>query len=309
MALTVGFIGLGVMGSPIAHRILTSGFPLTVWNRTADKTEPLREAGAVVAASPADLARTCDVIALCVTDQEAVTGIALGTDGLHTAPGHGQLVIDHSSIPAGTTRTVAGRLRAANGISWLDAPVSGGTPAAEGGTLTVMAGGSQSDFARAHGLMAAYARQITLMGPLGAGQATKLCNQVIVAANVWGVAEAATLAEAAGIPPERLLSGLAGGFADTPLLRHFLPHMLDPHDETLGTLTDLVKDLDTALATARTTGTPLPLTAHLAELLRIANRWTRPRVSGSFIGLLHGPGHTDTQNEDTRNEDTRDDPS
>ncbi|QHC33140.1 NAD-binding protein [Streptomyces sp. HF10] len=285
------------MGSPLAHRVLASGFPLTVWNRTPDRTEPLHEAGATVAASPADLARTCDVIALCVTDQRAVTAVALGPDGLHTAPGRGQLVVDHSSIPAATTRTVAGRLRAANGMSWLDAPVSGGTPAAERGTLTVMAGGSRYDFDRVQGLLRAYARQITLMGPLGAGQATKLCNQIIVAANIWGVAEAATLAEAAGIVPERLLQALAGGFADTPLLRHYLPHMLDPHDDTLGTLTDLVKDLDAALAAARATGAPLPLTAHLAELLRIANRWTPPRISGSFIGLLRGPGHTDTRDD------------
>ncbi|MER8061963.1 MULTISPECIES: NAD(P)-dependent oxidoreductase [unclassified Streptomyces] len=297
MTLTVGFIGLGVMGSPLAHRILASGLPLTVWNRTPDKTEPLRKAGAAVADSPAGLARTCDVIALCVTGRQAVTAVTLGPDGLHTAPGRGQLVVDHSSIPAETTRTVAGRLRAANGISWLDAPVSGGTPAAARGTLTVMAGGSRRDFDRAQELLRAYARRTTLMGPLGAGQATKLCNQVIVAANAWGVAEAVALAEAAGIPPGRLPEALAGGFADTPLLHHYLPHLLDPHDDTLGTLTDLVKDLDTALAAARRAGTPLPLTAHLAELLRLANRWTRPRISGSFIGLLRGPGHPDPQDD------------
>ncbi|MFE4515878.1 NAD(P)-dependent oxidoreductase [Kitasatospora sp. NPDC056783] len=295
MTRTAGLIGLGVMGSRIARRILDAQVPLTVWNRTPARTAPLREAGATVATTPAHLAGTCDVIILCVTDRHAVTAVALGPDGLRAAPGLGQIVVDHSSISPDATRTVAEELRAANGISWLDAPVSGGTPAAERGTLTVMAGGTPSDLDRVHHLLRTYARRITLMGPLGAGQATKLCNQVIVAAGLWSIAEAALLAEASGVTPERLIGGLAGGFADIPLLPHFLPHMLDPRDESLGTLTDLVKDLDTALTGAATTGVPLPLSAHLAELLRLANLWSDPRVAGSFIGLLRGPRHENTE--------------
>ncbi|WP_242905724.1 NAD(P)-dependent oxidoreductase [Actinomadura terrae] len=284
----VGFIGLGVLGSRIAHRVLDAGFPLTVWNRTPRRTEALCAAGAQVAATPADVAGACDVIAMCVTDREAVSAVALGPNGLLTAPARGQLVVDHSSIAPGDTRAIADRLFTANGISWLDAPVTGGTPAAERGTLTVMAGGSGADLDRARPVLKSYADQITLIGPVGAGQATKLCNQVIVATSSWGYAEAGVLAEASGIPPERLLEGLAGGFADSALFRHYLPLMLSSHDQAIGSLEDLVKDLDSALASARAEGAPLPLTAHVAELMRIANKWTDPRAAGSFIDLLHG---------------------
>ncbi|POM23320.1 2-hydroxy-3-oxopropionate reductase [Actinomadura rubteroloni] len=291
---TVGFIGLGVLGSRMARRVLDAGFPLTVWNRTQRKAEPLHAAGARVATTPADVARTCDILAMCVTDREAVTAIAFGPDGLHTVPARKQLVIDHSSIAPDATRSIADRLFAANGISWLDAPVSGGTPAAERGTLTVMAGGSTADFDRALPVLRCYARRHTLMGPVGSGQATKLCNQIIVAATTWGIAEAATFARASGIPPESLLQGLAGGFADSALFQHYLPLMSPPHDQAIGSLEDLVKDLDAALTQSRATGTPLPLAAHLAELLRIANKWTPPQAAGSFIGLLHGKPDSET---------------
>jgi 3-hydroxyisobutyrate dehydrogenase-like beta-hydroxyacid dehydrogenase len=178
-------LALGNIGRTMAERILEAGLRLLVWNRTPGKMQALLDAGAAAAETPADLARRSDIVCICVTDD------------------------------------MAGRLLAASGLRWLDVPVSGGPVGARAGTLAAMVGGDAVDLEFARPVISSYARQVTHMGPVGAGQATKACNQLINFVGMAAVAEALNLAAGFGIDVDRLPQALAGGFADTPILREF----------------------------------------------------------------------------------------
>src|SRR5262249_36189920 len=201
---SLGYLGLGLMGAPMTRRLLKAGYEVRVWNRSTDKATALVEAGAKRAASPRDVAAGASVIFMCVTDTAAVEEVAFGPDGLAAAHGAGKLVVDFSSIHPDAARVVAARLKAANGMGWIDAPVSGGTKGAEEGTLAVMAGGDAADVERVRPYVLAMARRLTHMGPTGAGQITKLCNQVIAGCAMTVLAEATRLAANAGIDAGRL---------------------------------------------------------------------------------------------------------
>jgi 3-hydroxyisobutyrate dehydrogenase len=266
----LGFIGLGLMGLPMALRLREAGYALGVWNRSAAKTEAVLRAGASVAASPAEVARSAEIVFLCLTDSAAVEQVVFGSDGLAAAPGDGRIVVDFSSIAPAATRDIAARLEAANGMRWIDAPVSGGTKGAAEGTLAVMAGGAQADFERVRPCVLAMAQRFTLMGPLGAGQTTKLCNQVIVGSAMCVLAEATRLAVNAGIDPLLLPQALAGGFADSKPLQLFVPRMAQAiHEPPLGHTHTMLKDLDTVVELARETGTPVPMAALAAQTFRL----------------------------------------
>ena len=207
----IGFIGIGLMGLPLCQRLLNAGFPLTVWNRNLDKCRPLCALGARQAASPARLAAETDVIFLCVSDSVAVQQVVSGQEGLLSALGSDQVVIDLSSIDPDVTRDLARQVQAL-GAHWVDAPVSGGVVGAEAGTLVIMAGGDGAIIDRVRPVLAPLSQRVTHMGPSGAGQVTKICNQLIVAANAVLIAEAVALAEKAGVPKDlvyRLDSGTA----------------------------------------------------------------------------------------------------
>jgi 3-hydroxyisobutyrate dehydrogenase len=266
----LGFIGLGLMGLPMALRLREAGYALSVWNRSVAKADAARRAGASVAASPADVVRSAEIIFLCLTDSAAVEQVVFGSDGLAAAPGDGRIVVDFSSIAPAATRDIAARLEAANGMRWIDAPVSGGTEGAAEGTLAVMAGGTQADFERVRPCVLAMAQRFTLMGPLGAGQTTKLCNQVIVGSAMCVLAEATRLALNAGIDPLLLPQALAGGFADSKPLQLFVPRMAQAiHEPPLGHTHTMLKDLDTVVELARETGTPVPMAALAAQTFRL----------------------------------------
>jgi 3-hydroxyisobutyrate dehydrogenase len=266
----LGFIGLGLMGLPMALRLREAGYALCVWNRSAAKTEAVLRAGASVAASPAEVARSAEIVFLCLTDSAAVEQVVFGSDGLAAAPGDGRIVVDFSSIAPAATRDIAARLEAANGMRWIDAPVSGGTKGAAEGTLAVMAGGAPADFERVRPCVLAMAQRFTLMGPLGAGQTTKLCNQVIVGSAMCVLAEATRLAVNAGIDPLLLPQALAGGFADSKPLQLFVPRMAQAiHEPPLGHTHTMLKDLDTVVELARETGTPVPMAALAAQTFRL----------------------------------------
>ena len=266
----LGFIGLGLMGLPMALRLCEAGHALCVWNRSAAKTEAVQRAGASVAASPAEVARSAEIVFLCLTDSAAVEQVVFGSDGLAAAPGGGRVVVDFSSIAPAATRDIAARLEAANGMRWIDAPVSGGTKGAAEGTLAVMAGGAPADFERVRPCVLAMAQRFTLMGPLGAGQTTKLCNQVIVGSAMCVLAEATRLALNAGIDPLLLPQALAGGFADSKPLQLFVPRMAQAiHEPPLGHTHTMLKDLDTVVELARETGTPVPMAALAAQTFRL----------------------------------------
>lgn len=267
----LGYVGLGLMGTPMARRLLAAGHEVTVWNRSPTKAAALVEAGAKLANHPHDVASAAGVIFVCVTDATAVEEVVFGRNGLAEAPGDGKLVVDFSSIHPEATRAVAARLKQANGMGWIDAPVSGGSKGAEEGTLAVMAGGDTAEVERVRPYVLAMARRLTHMGPTGAGQTTKLCNQVIVGGAMAVLAEATRLAANAGIDAARLPEALAGGFADSIPLQLFVPRMVQGiHSPPLGHIATMLKDLDTVIEVARNTSTPVPMASLAAQLFRLA---------------------------------------
>jgi 3-hydroxyisobutyrate dehydrogenase len=267
----LGYVGLGLMGTPMARRLLAAGHEVMVWNRSPTKAAALVEAGAKLANDPHEVARVASIIFTCVTDAAAVEEVVFGRNGLAEAPGAGRLVVDFSSIHPEATRAIAARLRQANGMGWIDAPVSGGSKGAEEGTLAVMAGGDAADVERARPYVLAMARRLTHMGPTGAGQTTKLCNQVIVGGAMAVLAEATRLAANAGIDAARLPEALAGGFADSIPLQLFVPRMVGGiHSPPLGHIATMLKDLDTVIEVARNTSTPVPMASLAAQLFRLA---------------------------------------
>src|SRR5690242_6578566 len=267
----LGYVGLGMMGSPMTRRLLAAGYPVTIWNRSQDKATPLVGAGARPAADPSAVAITSSIIFMCLTNAAAVEDVVFGPRGLATAPGAEKLVVDFSSIHPDATRSIAKRLDAANGMGWIDAPVSGGTKGAEEGTLAVMAGGDAAAIERARPYILAMARRLTHMGPTGAGQTAKLCNQIIVGCTMAVLAEATRLAANAGIDAGRLPEALAGGFADSIPLQLFVPRMVQGiHAPPLGHVATMLKDLDAVVNVARDTSTPVPMASLAAQLFRLA---------------------------------------
>ena len=267
---TLGYIGLGLMGLPMTRRLIAAGDAVTVWNRAPDKLAAAVAAGAQAATSPAEVARRANIVFMCLTDAAAVEVVAFGPNGLAQGPGEGRIVVDFSSIHPEKTRDIARRLKEANGFSWIDAPVSGGTKGAVEGTLAVMMGGDAADIARVTPHVLKMARNVTHMGPLGAGQTTKLCNQVIVGCTMAVLAEATRLAVNAGIDARRLPEALKGGFADSIPLQLFVPRMVDAiHEPPLGHAATMLKDLDTVLDVARATTTPVPMASLAAQIFRL----------------------------------------
>src|SRR5580692_2088054 len=267
----LGYLGLGLMGFPMTRRLLNAGYEVAVWNRSAGKAAALVEAGAQPAANPREMATTATIIFMCVTDAAAVEKVVFGPDGLAASPGDGKLVVDFSSIHPDKARAISARLKAANGMGWVDAPVSGGSKGAEEGTLAVMAGGDAADIERVRPYVLAMARRLTHMGPVGAGQTTKLCNQVIVGCAMAVLAEATRLAVNAGIDAKRLPEALAGGFADSIPLQLFVPRMAAGlHSPPMGHVATMLKDLDTVVEVARDLSSPVPMSALASQLFRMA---------------------------------------
>jgi 3-hydroxyisobutyrate dehydrogenase len=286
----LGYLGLGMMGFPMTRRLLGAGHEVTVWNRSAGKARALIEAGAKSAANPRALAASVSIIFMCVTDAGAVEDVVFGAGGIASVPGAGKLVVDFSSIHPDKARSIAARLKTANGMGWIDAPVSGGTKGAEEGTLAVMAGGEAADIERVRPYVLAMARRLTHMGPTGAGQMTKLCNQVIVGCAMTVLAEATRLAVNAGIDAGRLPEALAGGFADSIPLQLFVPRMVQGiHSPPLGHIATLLKDLDTVAEVARDTSTPVPMASLAAQLFRLAKAARGADVDALEIYKISAP--------------------
>jgi 2-hydroxy-3-oxopropionate reductase len=257
------------MGAPIASRLLQAGYHIQVWNRTPDKARPLLEKGAALAASPRDMAMQCEIVFTCLTDQVAVESTVFGQGGL--AEGDAiKLLIDHSSISPDATRELAQRLHTKNDARWIDAPVSGGVTGATAGTLTIMAGGDKEDIDGVRPLMQAYARNITRIGRVSAGQLTKLCNQTIVATTLSAIAEAICLCSDNGIDATVLNSAFAGGWADSVLLQMFVPRMTGAVESNIGAIQTMLKDIDNIARAAQLAGTPMPVLSAVQQRFRIA---------------------------------------
>jgi 3-hydroxyisobutyrate dehydrogenase len=256
----LGFVGLGLMGTAMSLRLIEQGWPLTVWNLEPERMPPVVAAGATAAASPAAVAAASDIVLMCVLHTPAVEDCVFGASGVARANVSGKILVDHSTADATKTAELAARLRRDHAMAWIDAPVSGGPVAARAGTLTVMAGGEAADIASVQGVMADLAANFTHMGPNGAGQMTKVINQAIVGTNYVMMAEALALAEAAGIDAARLPQCLAGGHADSALLRQLYPRM-QARDFTppRAYARQLLKDMHALGDTIEALGLALPL--------------------------------------------------
>jgi 3-hydroxyisobutyrate dehydrogenase-like beta-hydroxyacid dehydrogenase len=261
----VGFVGLGVMGRGMARNMLRAGQPLTVWNRTASRADELVAEGAIAASSPAEVARAAEVIVLCVSDTDVVEQVLLGDDGIATSAGPGTLVVDCSTISPIATRAFGAAL-AGHEIALVDAPISGGSEGAERGTLSVMAGGSDDDVARARAVLEPCSGSFTHVGELGAGQATKLVNQILVVGNMLAVSEALVFGAAMGLDLERTLEAVTGGAAGSWMLANRGPQVI-ARDWRPGFTIDLqLKDLRLIEEAAASCGAPVLTTALIRQL-------------------------------------------
>lgn len=268
MAITrVGFIGLGIMGAPMAANLLKAGFEVTVWNRSPSRTQRLLEAGANGADSPANVAAASEVTLSCVTNSGDVEEVALGPNGVIEGARPGSVYIDCSTIAPEMARKVAAAL-AKRDVAMLDAPVSGGDIGAQAGTLAVMVGGEAATFERCLPVLEAMGKTIVHVGPSGAGQVVKLCNQIAGGLNLLAAAEAVGLARRAGVDPEKMLEVVSAGAAGSWMLSNLAPRAVRG-DFAPGFMVDLMqKDLRLVLDAANETHTPLPGTALVSQLFQ-----------------------------------------
>ena len=262
----IGFIGLGIMGKPMAKNILKAGYDLTVNNRSQPAVAELVAAGAKHAEN-LEIGATCDVVFTMLPNSPQVRSVVLGEGGLAQAMRPGSVLIDSSSINPLASKEIAAAL-SAKGVEMLDAPVSGGEPGAINGTLSFMVGGKQSVFERCKPLLETMGASMVLCGDVGAGNTTKLANQVVVACNIQAVAEALTLAQMAGVDPHMVFEAIKGGLAGSAVMNAKGPMMMEGSDKP-GFKIDLhIKDLNNALDCAHSVGAPLPMTASVQELLQ-----------------------------------------
>src|SRR5919106_1241742 len=267
MADAVGFIGLGIMGRPMAKNLMDAGYDLAVHNRSPEKAEELASEGATAAGSPREVAESCDVVITMLPDSPEVEEVLSGEDGVLEGVREGALIVDMSTISPVVTDELAGEAEE-RGASMLDAPVSGGDVGAIDGTLSIMVGGSDEDFGRALPLFEVMGKTVTHVGPVGTGQVVKAANQIVVALTIEAVSEALVLGSRGGVAPEKILDVLGGGLAGNKVMEvkreKLLDHSFDP-----GFKVELQhKDLGIALAAGREYGVTLPVTAVVDQMLQ-----------------------------------------
>jgi 2-hydroxy-3-oxopropionate reductase len=266
MAEKVGFIGLGIMGKPMAKNLIEAGYDVVVYNRTREKAEDLASEGATVADSPKGVAEQSDIIITMLPDSPQVKEVLAGEDGVLEGVREGALIVDMSTISPVVTEELSQKAQE-KGASMLDAPVSGGDVGAIEGTLAIMVGGSEEDFERAKPLFEVMGKTVTHVGPSGTGQVVKAANQIVVALTIEAVSEALVLGSKGGVAPEKILDVLGGGLAGNKVMElkreKMLEHSFDP-----GFRIELHhKDLGIALAAGREYGVTLPVTAIVDQML------------------------------------------
>lgn len=291
MTTRIGYVGLGIMGRPMALNLLRAGHVLNVWARRPESMRPLVDAGARACEHPADVAAKSDVVFINVSDTPDVEAVVTGAGGILDGAHPGLVVIDNSTISPLTTRALADRLRE-HGVEMLDAPVSGGEKGAIEGTLSIMIGGREPVFARVLPLLQVLGKNIVHVGDNGAGQVAKMCNQVVISQTMTAVGEAFTLAEAAGVDPARVREALLGGFAQSKVLEVHGMRMLQD-DFAPGFKARLhAKDMRIALDTASRLGVAVPGAAVAAQLINALNGRGDGELDSSAIVRLqraHAP--------------------
>jgi 2-hydroxy-3-oxopropionate reductase len=268
MSEKIALIGAGAMGGAIGTRLLETGNSLKVFDLDAEKVALLVEKGGVAAATAAEAAKDVDFVITSLNASRIVGLAAFGENGIVEGAAKGTVIIDMSSIEPDATRDFAAKA-AQHGLAWVDSPLSGGAPKALIGELTLMAGGEAAAVERAHVALKHVASNYTHMGPSGAGQTTKLINQVLCGLGFLAVAEATQLALDAGVDAEKIPQALKGGRADSALLQEYLPRFATKDYRRTGRIDNMVKDLNAVNDLARQTGTSMPMTALCGEIHRM----------------------------------------
>jgi 3-hydroxyisobutyrate dehydrogenase-like beta-hydroxyacid dehydrogenase len=282
--LKLGYVGVGLMGLPMVQRLTKLGWRVRAYDIVPER---LAQSAAQVCASAAEAARDVDVILLNLPTNDAVMDAAFGDCGLVKSMEEPQLVVDFSTIPVEACRSHAARLQKETGCRWVDAPVSGGPPASAGGTLTVMAGGAEEDFARIAPLMRDIAGRCTRVGPVGAGLAAKMINQLVVGVGHAMLAEAVALCEKAGIDAARIPECLAGGYADSNLMKAYWPRMVQRDFTPRGYVRQLLKDLEMVAKWSGGLDATTPMLTQALELYRELARRGHAELDSSAICKLY----------------------
>ena len=264
----LGYLGLGLMGSQMTKRLIKNGYQVTGFDPDPDKMIRAVATGVIAAASPAEVMRASDIVQACVINTPALTEAMFGPNGIVEGGSADKIFLDHSTTIADKTRELAARLRAETGMRWVDAPVSGGPPAAETGKLAIMVGGNDDDVIRVQPVLDTLGHN-THMGPLGTGQVTKMVNQVLVLNHFTLLAEAVTLAKNAGIDPAKVPEALKGGYADSPMFQRFFPRMIERDFNPAGYARQVLKDLDMVIDLAQQTNSPVPMSSQSTALYRV----------------------------------------
>lgn len=267
--LSVGYIGLGNMGGPMAVRLAKAGLPVNVFGRNKQRLTPALSAGAVECSSAKEVAARSDIVFTCLTDTAAVEQVVFSANGIAEGGKAGSLLIDTSTISPDRTIEMAQRLRDVARMEWLDAPISGGTVGATDGTLSIFVGGREQDFTRALPVLQHIGRNITRMGGVGAGQTTKLINQILVCCSVAMLAEAVGLAERMGLDTKAIPAALAGGRGDSNAMKAYWLRLAERDYTSLSTVTSMMKDIELVQTAAHKVGAPLPLTSTVREYNQI----------------------------------------
>jgi 2-hydroxy-3-oxopropionate reductase len=263
----IGFIGLGIMGKPMAKNLLKAGYQLVVHNRSPKPVKELVEAGAESGSSAKEVAEKCDVIVTMLPNSPHVKEVVLGPNGILEGARPGTIIVDMSSIAPLAAKEVAAKA-AEKGVEMLDAPVSGGEPKAIEGTLSIMVGGKKEIFEKCHSILSKMGTSVVLCGDIGAGNTTKLANQIIVALNIAAMSEALVLGAKAGVNPETIFKAIRGGLAGSTVLEAKAPMVLSGNFKPGFRIELHIKDLANALDTAHEVGAPLPLTSQVMEILQ-----------------------------------------
>lgn len=285
----IGFIGLGLMGQGFVRRLIERGHVVTGYDIVAEKLAAATAHGVRPAQSPAQVANECQLVMLSVISTDAVGQVVFGPGGVAETATPGKILIDFSTTEAPVTRQLADRLRRETGMGWIDAPVSGGPEAALSGTLAVMAGGDEVDFAVVSEVLGDVASVLTHMGPVGAGQVTKMVNQILVLNTYAVLAEALSLAEAGGVDAAKIPAALASGHAGSNLLRAVFPRLIERDFAPRGYARQVLKDLDMVKDLARGLKVPTPMSSQAAELYRILVAKGHGEIDGTAILKLYDP--------------------
>lgn len=263
--LKIGFIGLGIMGKPMARNIIKAGYSTTVYNRSKPPLEEFAKQGIPIAVSPSEVAEKSDVTITIVSDSADVEQVILGSHGVIEGAKPDSVVIDMSSINPGVTRKIAAALIQKN-IHMLDAPVSGGEQGAVQGTLAIMVGGDMNIFNRCKPILETMGKSVTLVGDNGAGHVVKLCNQIVGSTAMTAICEALVLCAKNGVDPEKMVAAISGGAAGSWQLEHRSPDMIHRRFKPGFFSRLMLKDLSNVLSNAREVGAPLPLSSIVQQL-------------------------------------------